>query len=253
MMGVICKRTSVVAALVAIALSIAACGDTTSVLTTGSSDTAGATADKGAFNPFSDGPDISIGAREVIANPTLADVLKPVGSLPELSIGRADAPVVLVKYASLTCPYCRKFHAEAFPQLKRDYIDTGKVRFVLREFPIGKSSGTATVALRCAPTDKVMDLYGRFLAQQGAWVSQDVRPEAIFKVAAQAGISDQQYSACMADKSLAKELNAIKERGRALGVIGTPNFFVDNTLIKSVVTYADLKVMLDQRLAGRTN
>jgi protein-disulfide isomerase len=236
----------------AVAVGLAGCGDTASVLTTASSDTAGASVDKAGFEPFSDRLETQIGAREVLANPTLADVLKSVSSLPEMSWGRPDAPVVLIKYASLTCPYCRKFHAETFPQLKRDYIDTGKVRFVMREFPIGKASGTATVALRCAPADKYLDLYGRYLAQQGAWVSQEVRSEAIFKVAAQAGVTDAQFSSCMADKTLAKELNTIKERGRTLGIIGTPNFFIDNKLIKSVVTYADLKVMLDQRLAGKT-
>jgi protein-disulfide isomerase len=246
------QRSLSIALMIAVAVGVAGCGDTTSVLTTGAADTTGASVDKPGFDPFSDRLETSIGAREVLANPTLADVLKPVSRLPEMSWGKADAPVLLVKYASLTCPYCRKFHAETFPQLKRDYIDTGKVRFVMREFPIGKASGTATVALRCASADKYLDLYGRFLAQQGAWVSQEVRSEAIFKVAAQAGVTDAQFSACMADKALAKELNTIKERGRTLGIIGTPNFFIDNKLIKSVVTYADLKLMLDQRLAGRT-
>jgi protein-disulfide isomerase len=232
---------------------LVACGDTTSVLTTGAAPNDGATNDKVGFNPFSDGPE-AVGGREVIANPTLAEVMQPASSLPEISFGRVDAPVTLIKYASMTCPYCKKFHAESFPQLKRDYIDTGKVRFIIREFPIGKSSGTATVAMRCVATDKYLDLYGRFMAQQGAWVSQEVRPEAIFKVAAQAGVTEAQFSACMADKALAGQLNAIKERGRKLGVIGTPNFFIGNKLIKSVVTYADLKIMIDQQLtAPKTN
>ena len=81
--------------------------------------------------------------------------MKP-GELPEMALGAPDAPVTIIQYASMTCPYCRKFQMEAFPVLKREYIDTGKVRYILRaEFPIGKQSGLATVALRCAPPRQV--------------------------------------------------------------------------------------------------
>jgi len=124
------------------------------------------TADTPAFNPFSNAPPSSIGQREVIKNPTLEEILKP-GELPEMVLGRKDAPVTIVQYASMTCPICRRFLAETFPTLKREYIDTGKVRFILRaEFPIGKQSGLATIALRCAPPEKYFVLYEKFMAQQ---------------------------------------------------------------------------------------
>jgi protein-disulfide isomerase len=106
-----------------------------------------------------------------------------------MALGRADAPVTIIKYASMTCPYCRRFQLEAFPVLKKDYIDTGKVRFIIREFPIGKQSGLATVALRCAAPDKYFALYDKLMAQQTSWVSQEVRPDPIFKVAAQVGMT----------------------------------------------------------------
>jgi protein-disulfide isomerase len=214
------------------------CGDATSVLTTAAGpDTgasSGASIDKPGFNPFSDGQDTTIGAREVIAAPTMQEVLLT-GDLPEMSWGSPNAPVTLIKYASLTCPYCKRFQAETYPLLKREYIDTGKVRFIIREFPIGKTSGSATVALRCAPPDKYLDLYGKFLAQQAVWVSQEVRPENIFRIASQVGLTDAQFSLCMKDQALISQLNWVKERGRKLGIIGTPNFFLDHKLIKSVV------------------
>jgi protein-disulfide isomerase len=240
---------SLPALFLALAIALSGCNDAASVLSTGAAPETGATVDKPGFNPFSDGPTSIGGGREVIAAPTLADVLQT-GELAEMSWGSPTAPVTLIKYASLTCPYCKRFHAETFPLLKREYIDTGKVRFIMREFPIGKTSGSATVALRCAPPDKYLDLYGKFLAQQAMWVSQEVRPEAIFKIAAQVGLRDAEVSACMKDQKLVGQLNAIKERGRKLGIIGTPNFFLDQKLIKSVVTWPDLKAMLDARLAA---
>jgi protein-disulfide isomerase len=203
-----------------------------------------------AFNPFApegttDGP-----AREVIANPSLAEVLQP-GPLPELSLGRADAPVVMVKYMSLTCPHCRRFMADTFPALRREYIDTGKVRLVIREFPIGKTSGSATIALRCAPMSEYLTLYNKFLAQQGAWVSQEVRVDAIHRVAAQVGLGREALDACLANREMIEGLKQVKERGRQLGIIGTPNFFIGNRLEKTTLGIKEIRALVDPMLAGR--
>lgn len=212
----------------------------------------GSTKDAPAFNPFNDQPETSIGRREVIENPSIEEIMKP-GPLPEMSMGRADAPVTIVQYASMTCPYCRKFHVEAFPILKREYIDTGKVRYVLRaEFPIGKQSGLATVALRCAPPEKYFVLYEKLMLQQASWVSQEVRPDPIFKVAAQVGMTRAQFDSCRENRGMIAALNGIKERGRALGIIGTPNFFIQGKLVKSVIGIKEIREMVDPLLAGRT-
>jgi protein-disulfide isomerase len=208
--------------------------------------------DKVGFNPFSNDPETATGGREVILNPTVADVMLT-GALPEMSFGRSDAPVTLIKYASLTCPYCRKFMIETYPTFKREYLDTGKVRFIIREFPIGKASGTATVALRCAPPEKYLALYEKFLTQQAAWVSQDVRIDAIGRIASQVGITGEQLDACLKNQALVSQLNWVKERGRKLGVIGTPNFFLNGRLIKSVISMPEIRAMVDPLLAGKTS
>jgi protein-disulfide isomerase len=209
------------------------------------------TQDTPQFNPFADAPPSSVGRREVIQNPSMEEILKP-GELPEMSLGRKDAPVVIVQYASMSCPHCRRFQAEVFPILKREYIDAGKVRYILRgEFPIGKQSGLATIALRCAPPEKYFVLYDKLMAQQPAWVSQEVRPDPIFQVARQVGMTRAQFDSCRENRGMIAAINGIKERGRTLGVIGTPNFFINGKLVKSELGIAELRAMIDPVLTGR--
>ena len=203
-------------------------------------------------SPFSDNTGLALVTRTVIEKPTLAEVMQPASTLPEMSLGRADAPVTIIKYASMTCPYCRQFQMDAFPTLKRDYIDTGKVRLILREFPIGFQSGAATLALRCVPEARYFQAYDKLMRQQAVWVSQEVRAEPILKVAAEVGLTREQFDACRADKGLVRELNAIKERGRTLGIVGTPNFFINGRLIKNTLTLKDIKAIIDPLLAART-
>lgn len=213
----------------------------------------GTTADKPKFNPFADASTPAAPAREVIANPTIAEIMQPASDLPEIAIGRTDAPVTIIKYESLTCPFCRQFQLEVFPVLKREYIDTGKVRFILREFPIGMQSGAATIAMRCAPADKQFALYDKFMAQQSVWVSQEVRRDPIFKIASQVGMTRPEFDACYENHSMIAALNQIKERGRTLGIIGTPNFFVQGKLVKTTLDMAKVRELVDPILAGRVS
>jgi len=238
-------------------LAIAGCANDPPSLTGGPKPPAAgdATADaaglsNGGFNPFVEQPEASAGARQIITNPSLDEVLPPGGDLPEMAIGRADAPVTIIKYASLTCPYCRAFHRDVFPQLKREYVDTGKVRFVLREFPIGKTAGNATIALRCALPEKYFELYGKYLESQASWVSQEVRLDPIFAVAQQVGMTRPQFDQCLKNQGMIDALKGVKDRGRTLGIIGTPNFFIQNKLVKSTLTMAEIRTLVDPLLAG---
>lgn len=254
------KRTVALIALLLLPATLSGC-------TNGAFSTGGLTADEvpspsgvtedasaprsSGFNPFDAPPESPPGGREVIASPTAADIMQT-GTLPDMTFGRADAPVTIVQYASLTCPYCRQFHQETFPKLKTEFIDKGKVRYILREFPIGKTSGAATIALRCVKPEKYLELYGKFLQQQPSWVSQEVRLDPIFKVASQVGMTRQQFDACRENQSMIDGLKWVKDRGRTLGIIGTPNFFVGTTLVKKVLTIEEIRAMVGPLVKART-
>ena len=246
-----------VAGLLIVSLAVAGCGNTSlssgpkasGVLSSEPAASVGS-ADRGEANPFLDQSHQVLATREVIANPTLEEVMRPASALTEMSVGRTDAPVTLIKYASMTCPFCRQFQMEAFPELKRQYIDTGKLRFILREFPIGFQSGLATVALRCVPEAKYFQAYDRLMRTQNTWASQEVRPEPIVKALGDLGLTRDKLETCRTDKSLVSALNAVKERGRNLGIVGTPNFFVNGRLVRSTLTLNDVKDLIDPIIAG---
>lgn len=183
--------------------------------------------------------------------PSLKDLMKP-GPLGEKWLGREDAPVTMVKFASLTCPHCRAFHIKTYPELKRQYINTGKIRYILREFPIGHASGAATIAMRCLGqnnTDMYFDLYDKFITQQRAWVSLEVRRDAIFKVASQVGITRAQFDSCYKNQEIIDGLHWMKQRGRDLGVTGTPTFFINGKKRQDVLSLDDIREMAGSALA----
>lgn len=176
-------------------------------------------------------------------SPNPEQLLKP-GPLGDKMLGDANAPVTIIEYASLTCPYCRKFHADTFPQFKKELIDTGKVRFILREFPIGRTAAAAAVVTRCAPEKDYFTLFHKYLAQQNQWTSQDVRPDAIYKIAAQTGMSRATFDACMANKEITDGLVWVKERARDFGVSGTPTFFINGKKSRGDLTLDQIKAMI---------
>lgn len=177
--------------------------------------------------------------------PRQAELMAP-GPLGERSLGRADAPVTVIEYVSLTCPHCANFHKTIFPRMKKEFIDTGKVRYVVREFPIGRSAGNAAIANRCAPEDKYFFVLGQLLSRQPEWVSQDVRLDAIFAVAKSGGLTRETFDKCLSNQTMIDGLDEVKQRGRQFGVIGTPTFFINGRKAQGEVTFEEIKAMIEQ-------
>ena len=177
---------------------------------------------------------------------TVAELMAP-GPMKEMALGNPSAKVTMIEYFSPTCPVCHRFHKATFPTFKRRYIDTGKVHFIARPFPIGHSSGNAAVIIRCDES-KFFKLMQAYLLQQSRWVSLEVRLDKIYAIAAPYGMSRDKFNACLADKTLVANMKKIKERGRDLGVIGTPTFFINGKQLRGALTMAQLQAEIDPLL-----
>ncbi len=176
--------------------------------------------------------------------------LMAAGPLGDRVLGKATAPVTVIEYVSLTCPHCANFHKTLFPRMKKEFIDTGKVRYIVREFPIGHMSGEAAIVNRCAPEDKYFFLLNQFLTRQPEWVSQEVRPDALYSVAKSSGMTRETFDKCLSNQVIIDGLTEVKQRGRQFGVIGTPTFFINGRKAQGEVTFDEIKAMIEQAPAS---
>jgi protein-disulfide isomerase len=175
----------------------------------------------------------------------MADLMVP-GPLGDQILGDPKAPVTIVEYASMTCPHCARFHETTFPEMKRKYVDTGKVRFVFREFPLDALAAAGSALARCAGDDKFFPLIETLFAQQREWVVQ--RPlEPLFAIARQAGFTQQSFDACLENQQILQGLEEAKMRAvNRFKVQSTPTFFINGKLVRGTLTVEEL----DRQLAA---
>ena len=179
------------------------------------------------------------------ATATAALVAKPV-SLPDMVLGQSKAPVTIVEYFSMTCPHCAAFEENVFPMLRTKYIDTGKVRFVGREFPLDIKAAAASMLARCAANG---DATKYFAAVDMLFKQQDQLVEhttdTLKAVGAKFGMSGDAVEACEKDQSLLGKLEADRMSAyKKLKVDATPTFFINGNKVEGEMTFEDL----DQRL-----
>ena len=160
----------------------------------------------------------------------LAELAKP-GPAGDVVLGSDKAPVTIIEYASMTCPHCAHFSATTFPELKKRYIDTGKVRFIFREFPFDKVAAAAFMLARCAGkdggNDRYMAVVETLFAKQDQWVN-DHPLEPLKSIAKQLGFSDDSFKACLTNQQVLNDIEAVRDRAvDKLGVNSTPTFFVN--------------------------
>jgi protein-disulfide isomerase len=175
----------------------------------------------------------------------VAELLKP-GPLDEMSLGDPNAPNVVVEYASMTCPHCAEFHAKLLPELKSKYVDTGKVRFIFREFPLDKLAAFAFMAARCAGKDGYFPMVEALFKTQDRWVTEDDPEAKIFEVAKQSGLSKEQFDQCMQDQKLFDNIVAVRKRANeTFKVNSTPTFFVNGKPLDHPESVDDFAALME--------
>jgi protein-disulfide isomerase len=168
-----------------------------------------------------------------------ADVAKPV-SLPDMALGPANAPVTITEYASMTCPHCAAFNAEVFPKIKSTYIDTGKIRYVFREFPLDIKAAAGSMLARCIAKDdagKYFAVVDMLFRQQSDWVMKNTT-ETLTRIGKQAGLSAKAVEDCLKDQALLDKIAADqKYAAEVLKVNSTPTFFINGDVIKGEASF----------------
>ncbi len=159
-------------------------------------------------------------------------------------LGKADAPVTIVEYASATCPHCANFHKGTFVQLKKDYIDTGKVRFIFREFPFDDLALAAFMLARCAPEEKYFPMLDVIFERHEIW-TRNPREE-LLKIAKLAGFTEETFGKCLKNEEIAKGISDIRDTGnKEFGVNSTPTFFVNGTELAGNQPIEEFKKLID--------
>ena len=183
---------------------------------------------------------------------TATDVAKPV-SLPDMALGPAAAKVTVTEFASMTCPHCAAFNAEVFPKIKAAYIDTGKIRYIFREFPLDIKAAAGSMLARCIAKDdagKYFAVVDLLFKQQIDWAGPKTT-ETLTRIGKQAGLTEKQVEDCLKDQALLDKVAADqKYAAEVLKVDSTPTFFVNGDRIKGETSFEEFQKKIDPLLKG---
>jgi protein-disulfide isomerase len=160
-------------------------------------------------------------------------------------LGNPDAPITIVEYASMTCPHCAHFADDVLPALEKKWIDTGKVKLVLRDFPLDDEAVHASMIARCAPPDRFYAFVDTFFADQEKWVMAPDYQAALARLAELGGMSKNAVDKCLKDNALENKVLASRlAAANQLGVNATPTFFVNGTKFAGEPTVAEFDKLL---------
>lgn len=182
----------------------------------------------------------------------MEEALKP-GPLKEMALGDPNSPVKIIEYMSMTCSHCANFHVRTFDAIKTKYVDSGKVYFVVREFPFPQDTASlaAFMLARCTTEDKFFPFVSTLLKQQAAWAAPadgDVR-SAMLQMSKLAGFTQESFDACLTNAQLAGDVSAVRDRGaQEFGVQSTPTFLINGKAYSGDMSVDTMSALIDSLL-----
>jgi protein-disulfide isomerase len=197
-------------------------------------------------------------ALPLFVSPALADtvpaaeLMKP-DKLPDMVLGSDKAPVTVIEYASMTCPHCAHFNEVTFPEIRKRYIDTGKIRYIFREFPLDSLAAAAFMLARCAAdtdSSKYFALIDTLFRQQRTWaVEKPLAP--LLAIAKQAGFTQQTFDACLANQTVLDGIESMRQRAVSVfKVQSTPTFFINGTAYPGALEIDEMAKLIDAQVKG---
>jgi protein-disulfide isomerase len=185
------------------------------------------------------------------AEVSVEELMKPT-ELEDIALGSNDAKITIVEYASMTCGFCQKFAVNVLPQLKTKYIDSGKVRFIKREFPLDNLAAAASMLARCAGGDKVYPMVETLFEKQADWAFTNGNPvPKLFDIAKQAGFTQESFDKCLTDQKLLDNItNQRKRASETFGVSATPTFFINGKRLTETPTLEAFDKVIEPLLAA---
>jgi len=181
--------------------------------------------------------------------PATAGIVSPQESMAEMSIGKSDAPVTMIEYSSLGCPHCASFHINTLPQIKKEYIETGKVRLIFRDFPLGTPALAASMIARCAGPVKFFGFIEIIFRSQDTWARDKDPLGKLSQIARFGGLSEADVDTCLKQQTL---LDFIR-KGAATAqethkVNSTPTFIIAGEPVSGAQPFENFKKIIDKAL-----
>jgi len=179
-----------------------------------------------------------------------AATAKPLGTeeaLKERVLGDPKAAITIIEYSSLGCPHCAKFHKETFPDVKKNYIDTGKAKLIYRDYPIGGAAYAAAMMARCAPPARYFQFIDVLFNSQETWAASKAPRSALARIGKLGGMSEADFDACLKNEALFNGIQKVQLEGQEkFGVKATPTFIVNGQVISGAQPYAEFRKVLDK-------
>lgn len=174
-------------------------------------------------------------------------ILRSTPATGERSLGPANAQVVVIEYASTTCSHCAMFHIHSWPQIKRNYVDTGRVRWIIRELPLDSLAMAAFMLARCMPADQYFATIDILFSAQKSWTGEE--PRKALWMLMKDRMSHEQFESCLTREDLSESIYKTAKRAvEEFGVKSTPTFFVNGEKIAGAQTFDYFKTLLDRAL-----
>ena len=176
--------------------------------------------------------------------PAAAQAILKLGSEDRI-LGQPSAPITIIEYASMSCPHCAHFQADVLPTIKKDWIDTGKAKLVLRDFPLDQPALRAAMIARCAPPERFYAFADAFFSSQQQWAMASDPQAELVRLAKLGGMDANAVNACLANKTVENQvLGSRLTAAKQLGVDSTPTFFVNGTQFKGAPTVEQFEKLL---------